>query len=204
MPYIITCGDEGVQINEGTRLGVAGAGFRLEGFSEIAKSLKKLLGKDLRIASSEENDWVKSLLNLSEWDQVNASMQQHIEAQADREKLLYSGFLEFKDPRKLDHDIKGHMVRPHGIHIANKICFTLAGGEQKFNLGCYVISAEWVSAVDPKIAKKAIQTQVDFYTALAKKDLAIVFEEGGELGAEVAAKNRKALEKMGYKSAVQE
>jgi hypothetical protein len=200
MPYVITCGDEGVQINEGTRLGIVGAGFRLEGFSQVVKALKKALGADLRIAASEENAWIKSTLNLSEWDQVNASMQQHIEALADREKLLYSGSLDFTDPRKLEHDIKGHMVRPHGIHIANKICFTLAGGEQKFNLGCYVISAEWVSSVSPDVAKNFIKAQVDFYTALAKKELMIVFEEGGELGAEVAQKNRAVLEEMGYKS----
>jgi hypothetical protein len=202
MPYVITCGDEGVQINEGTRLGVVGAGFRLEGFPEVVKALKKLLGKDIRIASHEEDEWVKDILHLSEWDQVNASMEQHVEAQADREKLLYAGFLGFTDPRMLKHDIKGHMVRPHGIHIANKICFTLAGGEQKFNLGCYVISAEWVSSVEPKIAQKFIQTQVEFYTTLAKKELQVIFEEGGELGPEVAKKNRQVLEDMGYKSAV--
>ena len=47
MAYVITCGDEGVQINEGTRLGVVGSGFNLDGFSKVVKLLKKQFGKDL-------------------------------------------------------------------------------------------------------------------------------------------------------------
>jgi len=39
MPYVITCGDEGVQINQGTRLGIVGAGFRVPHFSKIVKAL---------------------------------------------------------------------------------------------------------------------------------------------------------------------
>jgi len=85
MPYVITCGDEGVQVNEGTRLGFAGSGFRLEGFDKVVKALKSLLGDDIRIASSAECDWIKHNLELSNWEQVTASTQQHIEALADRE-----------------------------------------------------------------------------------------------------------------------
>jgi hypothetical protein len=198
MSYVITCGDEGVQINEGTRLGVVGAGFRIEGFSEIVSALKKVLGNDLRIASNQENEWVKTQLNLSNWEQVNASAQQHIQALADREGLLYSGYLPFADPKNLEHGIRGHMVRPPGIHIATKICFTLAGGEQKFNLGCYVISADWVSEADPKLVKSAIQTQIDFYTQLNHGEkLQYVFEETGTLSEDVVKKNKAALEKAG-------
>ena len=198
MSYVIACGDEGVQLNQGTRLGFAGAGFRLEEFSKAVKALKKLLGKEIIIASNEENEWVKRVLDLSTWEQVSASMQQQIEALADREKLSYAGHIEFTDPRLLKNDVKAHMVRPHGVHIANKICFTLGGGEQKFNLGCYVISAEWVSSVDLEVAKKLITGQVEFYKSLAKKDLMFVFEEGGELGAEKAAENREVLKKLGF------
>lgn len=198
MPYVIACGDEGVQFNQGTRLGVVGAGFRIEGFSAVVKSLKKLFGKELFIASSEENDWAKKVLDLTDWEQVSASMQQHIEALADREKIVYAGHIGFTDPRELKSGVKAHMVRPHNVHVANKICFTLAGGEQKFNLGCYVISAEWVSGVDEKIAKSVISEQVEFYKALAKKELKFVFETGGELGPETAAKNQAVLEKLGF------
>jgi len=199
MSYIITCGDEGVQINEGTRLSVVGAGLQLDGFSDIVTALKKLLGDDLRIAASEENAWIKEKLGLDTWDQVNASGQQQIEALADKENLLYSGNLPFADPQELEHDIKGHMVRPHGIHIAMKIAFTLDGGEQKYHLGQYLISAEWVSELPFEQAKEIIATQVAHYQALAKNtELTFTVQQGGELGEEVAAKNKALLEKMGY------
>lgn len=199
MPYVITCGDEGVQVNEGTRLGFAGAGFRLEGFSKALKALKSLLGKDIRVAASEECDWMKDQLELSNWEQVTASSQQHVEALADREKLLYSGFIPFTDPKKLDHDIKAHMVRPREVHIANKLCFTLAGGEQTYNLGCFLISADWVHKVDFDTAKDIINAQVDFYKKIAKRDdLEVIFETEGDLGEDVAKKNAEVLKKMGF------
>ena len=44
MIYVITCGDEGIQINEGTRLGILGAGFKMNGFPQVVKALKKLTG----------------------------------------------------------------------------------------------------------------------------------------------------------------
>lgn len=199
MAYVITCGDEGVQLNEGTRLAVIGAGFKVDGFSEIVKVWKKLLGEDLRIAASEENDWIKEQLDVATWEQVNASAQQHLQALADKEKLLYTGILPFADPQELAHGIKGHMVRPHGIHIANKIQFTLGGGEQTYHLGQYLISAEWVSEVDASLAKKIIDLQVAYYKKLAKtEDLAYVFELGGELGEAKATENLAVLEKLGY------
>lgn len=199
MPYVITCGDEGVQINEGTRLGFVGAGFRLEGFSDAVSALKKLLGDDIRIAASEECDWMKQTLELSNWEQVTASTQQYIEALADRESLLYSGFIPFSDPKKLGHDIKAHMVRPREVHIANKLCFTLGGGEQTYNLGCYLISADWVHAVDYKVAKQVIMAQVEFYKKLAKReDMEVLFEYEGELGSEIAEQNAAVLKKMGF------
>jgi hypothetical protein len=201
MPYVITCGDEGVQVNEGTRLGFVGAGFKLEGFAEIIPTLKKIFGKEIRIAGSEECDWVKHQLELANWEQVTASTQQHIEALADREGLLYSGFIPFTDPKQLKHEIKAHMVRPKKVHIANKICFTLGGGEQTFNLGCFLISAEWVHAVDFKLAKKIIETQVDFYKKLVKNEnLELVFETEGELGEKIVAKNAAVLKKMGFQA----
>ena len=61
---------------------------------------------------------------------------------ADKNDLLYAGEFPFADPEELEHGVKGHMVRPRGIHIANKICFTVAGGEEVYNLGQYLISAD--------------------------------------------------------------
>lgn len=199
MTYIITCGDEGVQINEGTRLAVVGAGFRLPGFSEIVKALKELFGDDLRIAASEENDWMKRQLDLTNWDQVNASAQQHLQVLADEEGLLYAGYLPFADPKQLQHGIKGHMVRPHSIHIANKICFTLAGGEQTYNLGKFVVSAEWVTKVDPKLAKQIIATQVEFYQSLVgDTKLSFGFETAGSLDEATVQASRELLVSWGY------
>ncbi|MCB9813415.1 MAG: hypothetical protein H6772_03345 [Pseudomonadales bacterium] len=200
MAYVITCGDEGVQINEGIRLGFVGSGLKLEYFSQAVKALKSILGEDVRIVSSEECDWIKEKLELSNWEQTTASAQQHIESLADKEGLLYSGFLPFSDPKKLKHEIKGHMVRPHDIHVANKICFTLAGGEQTYNLGCYLISAEWLYKVPKKVAEKIINTQIEFYKKISKnKDLTFVFEKAGELGEKIAEKNAKVLNKIGVK-----
>lgn len=201
MTYVIACGDEGIQINEGTRLAIVGAGFKVDGFSEVVKAWKKLLGKDLRLVASEENDWVKEQLGLSTWEQTNASMQQHLQALADKEKVKYAGILPFADPQELEHGIRGHMVRPHGIHIANKIKFTLGGGEQTYHLGAYVIAAEWVSEVDAKLAKQVIDLQVAFYKKLAKtEDLAYEFELEGELGEAKAKENLQVLKKLGYAS----
>lgn len=195
MAYVISCGDEGVQINEGTRIAIVGSGFRLDGISDVVKALKKVLGKDLRLASNEESDWVKSQLDLVNWEQVNAMSQQHLQALADREGVLYAGYLPFADPKQLEHEIKGHMVRPREVHIANKICFTLGGGEQKYNLGQFVISADWAHAAKPTLIKKAVQPQIDFYTKLAGgRELPFVVEMEGALGQEIAKKNKTALE----------
>jgi hypothetical protein len=198
-PFVITCGDEGVQINNGTRLSFAGAGYELPGFSEAVKILKKSLNAKIRIASNQENDWIKQQTDLTEWDQVNATAQQQIEALADQEGLLYAGYLPFADPRKLKHDIKGHMVRPKKVHVANKICFTLGGGEQIYNLGCYQISADWVGSAPKKLVEQAILPQVEFYKKISGIKLKLVYETDGALGEKVAQKNLKMLQKIGLK-----
>lgn len=198
MSYVIACGDEGVQINEGTRLGVVGAGFRVEGFSQVVKLLKKVLGEELRLVSNQENDWIKQQLDLTNWEQVNASAQQHLEALADKEGLLYAGYLPFADPKQLEHGVRGHMVRPQGIHIANKICLTIGGGQQVYNLGHYVISADWVAEAPTELVKSFISQQMAFYTKLnGGEALTVVVEENGPLGEEVAARNKAALKTAG-------
>jgi len=199
MVYVITCGDEGVQINEGTRLSVIGSGIKFEYFPQLIKYLKKLFPEDkLRIVSSQENRWIKDQFDLNTFEQADATMQQQAQALADHEDLLYVGFLPFADPKVLKHEVKGHMVRPKGVHIANKICFTLAGGEQTFNLGQYQISAEWLHLADKKIAKKIIDTQVDFYQKMAGDKLIIVYEEKGPLGEKISQKNKEVLKSLGY------
>lgn len=169
---MITGGDEGVQLNEGTRLGFVGSGFRLDGFETLVPTLKQLFPKkELVMAASAENDWVRQQMELSTWEQTDALAQQQIEALADKVKLPYAGFLPFADPEEIEHGVKGHMVRPKGIHIANKICFTVAGGEQKFHLGYFMISADWVSEVDATLVKKIIEPQIAFYEELVSREL---------------------------------
>ncbi|MDA1079662.1 MAG: hypothetical protein O2840_03175 [bacterium] len=198
MDYVITCGDEGVQINAGTRLGIVGAGYKLEKFAEVLKYLRKSLGTEsIRIVGSAENDWMKQVLDLDTWEQVDASTQQHIAALADEHGLLYAGFLPFADPRQLKHDIKGHMVRPKKVHVANGISFTLGGGEQTYHLGRFVISAEWIAAAPEALAKSVLETQVAFYTKIAGIKLEHVCAEAGELDPALVKKNKKRLEKLG-------
>ncbi|MEN8253222.1 MAG: hypothetical protein ABFQ62_02505 [Patescibacteria group bacterium] len=200
MPYVITCGDDGVQVNVGTRLGVVGVGLEFDSFSIILKAMKKTFQDDLRVVASGENDWVKEKFKLDDYGQADATMQQQAEAMSDKEGLLYSGFFPFADPKQLKHDIKGHMVRPKNVHIANKISFTMGGGEQTYSLGHYVISADWLHKAPKKEIKKAIMDQVNFYQKLAgKTKLQFVFELGGELDEKIAAKNKKLLEGIGIK-----
>lgn len=197
MSYVITCGDDGVQINEGTRLGVLGAGVHVEHFSEVVAALKKTFSQDIAIASSAENDWIKREFALDTFEQADATMQQQVEFLADKEGITFAGHLEFTDPKELKPGIKGHMVRPKGIHIANKICFTLAGGEQTFNLGNFVVSADWVANADKAIVKAVLEAQIAYYKNLAQQELIFVFEMSGELGEEVAAKNKAVLTELG-------
>lgn len=197
--YVITCGDEGVQVNAGTRLAFVGSGYELPGFPDVVKILKKLLGTKLYIVSSQENDWIKEKMDLSDWEQTNASAQQKVEAMADQLKLQYAGFLPFSDPKKLKYEVKGHMVRPKKVHVANKICFTLGGGEQTYNLGCYQISADWVAGAPKKLVEQVILPQIKFYEKLAGRKLSLVYEMSGALGEKLAQKNLKALQKIGVK-----
>lgn len=204
MPWVIACGDEGVQINFGRRLAFLGAGLKLENFDKILVAVRKMLDKcdvqdrQLRLVASEENAYVKEILELNDFDEANASMQQHLQVLADKEKLLYAGILPFADPLELEHEIKGHMVRPRNIHIANKICFTLAGGETTYNLGQYLISADWLAFADEALAKKTLSTQVSFYEKLAKRPLKLVIEEAGNLPVEIVEKNKAILSRLGY------
>ena len=207
VPLVIACGDEGVQINFGRRLAFLGAGLKLEGFSQVLEALRAMIKSypadvvsdpQLRIVASEENAYVKEILDLNDFDEANASMQQHLQALADREKLLYSGILPFADPLELQHEIKGHMVRPRNIHIANKICFTLAGGETTYNLGQYLISADWLAFADLSLVKSILDAQVKFYEKLAKRPLKLVIEEKGDLPSEIVEKNKAILLSLGY------
>ncbi len=196
--YVITDGDEGVQINEGTRLGFAGAGLQLTGFEQAVAILKDILPRKIRLASTSQSAWMKAKLDLEEWEQVDAMAQQKLQALADKVKVMYAGFLPFEDPQEIKHGIKGHMVRPPGIHLANKICFTFGGGEKKYNLGQYLISADWVSQAEPDLVEACLNEQVGFYRSMTKSDLQLVYQMGGVLKEEQAQANKKVVEDLGF------
>lgn len=204
MPWVIACGDEGVQINFGKRLAFLGAGLKMANFPQILVAVRQMLAqcpaddRRLRLAANEENAYVKEIFSLNDFDEANASMQQHLQVLADQNDLLYVGLLPFADPLELAHAIKGHMVRPRNVHIANKICFTIAGGETTYNLGQYLISADWLAFSDLTLARQTLATQVEFYQKLAKRPLSFTLEETGDLPPAIIAKNKKILQSLGY------
>ena len=106
--------------------------------------------------------------------------------------------MPFADPQDVDHGVKGHMVRPHDVHLANKICFTLGGGEKKYNLGQYLLSADWVHKANKKLVTQVIMQQVEFLQTLSNGKLKFVCQMGGVLGEQVAAKNKAVLEGLGF------
>ncbi len=202
MPYVITCADDGVQINEGTRLGIAGCGIAIDGIEEIYQGLETVLGEDLAIAASQENDWVKTKLDLDSFEQADATMQQEVQLLAQKNGLNYSGLIKFTDPAEMDYGIKAHMVRPQGMHIGNQIALTLGGGEFKYHLGYYLLSAEWVGEVDADLATAALDAQIEFYRELAGSELPLVFELEGNLSSDEAAANLELIRELGYEGDV--
>ncbi len=193
-PLVITAGDEGVQLNVGTRLGFIGSGFALPGFELAVKTLKKIFRKrDLVLVSIQEDDWLADKLQTH-----NPNLyQEKVKNVAKENKLTYAGQLDYGDPRDLeDGSTRGHLVRPPKIHVADRVIFTIGGGEQNFNLRKIVVSADYLFDLSQEEAEKIIITQIDFYRQLIKKTLKFEIEEAGELSAEIKAQNKAVLEKI--------
>jgi hypothetical protein len=74
----------------------------------------------------------------------------------------------------------------------------LAGGETTYNLGQYLISADWLAFADLSLVKSILDTQVKFYEKLAKRPLKLVIEEKGDLPSEIVEKNKAILLSLGY------
>lgn len=200
MIYVISCGEEGVQLNEGTRLGIVGSGVSLKGADTVISYLKQMFDT-VYIAASEENAWIRAAFQLNTWEQANATYQQQAAVIADRNQVGYAGIFEFSDPKALSSEIKGHMVRPQKIHIANSISLTIGGGEQTYHLGHFVISADWVHLSDPTFVKEFLTEQIEHYKSLVNmKDIKITIEEAGTLDPEIIQKNKDILAKAGFSS----
>ncbi|MDR0463340.1 MAG: hypothetical protein LBG64_03935 [Pseudomonadales bacterium] len=190
---VISSSDEGVQLNSGTRIGFVGSGYDLPHFSKAVKSLKKHLPLDLKMASSQEDDWL-----LEKLESKNPNLyRETVEKLAKEEDVKYIGQLDFGDPRALDDEVtKGHLVRPPKIHVADSICFTCGGGEQVFNLRNIVLSADFANDLTTKQLGELMQAQIDFYKkVLNRDDLTFVIETDGILGKKLAEKNQAALMK---------
>jgi hypothetical protein len=186
--------DEGLQLNEGIRLGFVGAGLGVDNFKEILEALKKCLGDDLSIASSQDDDFhIKRVPNVKK---QQIFIKEKFDFFAKKNGLTYVGHLDFKEPQVLKNGIKGHMVRPVGIHVAQNICFTLGGGEQVYNLANFVFSSEWVSLVDYELASKVMKEQIEFVKKLAFGKLNFAFQEEGSLDDELIQKNKEIMEKI--------
>jgi cell division inhibitor SulA len=89
------------------------------------------------------------------------------------------------------------------MHLANQVCFTIAGGEEVYNLGQYLISADWLADFTnngkKKLleAKELLQTQVDFYQSLAGDNkLKVLIEKQGPFEQKLVEKNQEILDKI--------
>ncbi len=175
-PLVVTSGDEGVQLNAGTRFGFVGSGYQLPHFDLAIKALRQASGQELVLASTQEDDWLAEKLQSR-----NPNLyQETLENFAQEQKLTYVGQLDYGDPRDLsDGQTRGHLVRPQKIHVADQLLFTIGGGEQNYNLRQVVVSADYLFALSEDQAKEMIDLQVSFYQKVLAKELKFVVEKAG-------------------------
>jgi hypothetical protein len=75
---------------------------------------------------------------------------------------------------------------------------TIGGGEQTYNLGCFVVSADWVAAASDEVVANVMQTQFAFYAKLVNTEsLPIELETTGALSPEIIEGNKAKLLKLG-------
>lgn len=189
-PYVIASGDEGLQLNSGRRLGFAGAGYALPYFSEAVAVLSRDLGAKPVLASAQEDDWLAVKLeskNQTFYDETLAETAKGL-------GLVYAGQFDFGDPKDLEAGVRGHLVRPPKIHVAEQIVITVGGGEVNYSLQQFVISADWAHALTPEQTKALLQVQIDFYSEIVGKKLPLIINEEGVLSQEIKAANRSQVD----------
>jgi hypothetical protein len=193
VPLVIASGDEGLQLNNGTRFGFVGSGYGLPHFSRAVAALEKKLPQKLVLVSLQEDDWLSEQLQTKNPNLYQETLRDF----AKSEKLKYVGQLDYGDPRDLDDNVtRGHIVRPPKVHVADQICFTCGGGEQTYNLRQLIISADYLFGLTPKQALEIIGVQVAFYQKLLGRKLKLTKESTGCLDDKVKAKNIAVLEKV--------
>jgi hypothetical protein len=193
VPWVIASGDEGLQLNCGVRFGFVGSGYELPYFAQAAAALQNKLPQKLVLVSLQEDDWLSAKLKTKNPNLYQETLLKFAKAH----KIKYVGQLDYGDPRDLDDQLtRGHIVRPQKIHVADQICFTLGGGEQKYNLRQLVVSADYLHALTPKQALAIIKTQVDFYRELLGRPLKFTRDAGGILDDKTKQKNAAVLDKV--------
>jgi hypothetical protein len=192
-PLVIASGDEGLQLNFGTRFGFLGSGYNLPYFAQAVIALQKKLPQKLVLISLQEDDWLAAQLKTKNPNLYQETLQKF----ARTHKITYVGQLDYGDPRDLgDNLTRGHIVRPQKIHVADQICFTLGGGEQTYNLRQLIISADYLSGLTFKQAKTIIDFQIDFYQKLLNRPLKFTRETKGILDEKTTTKNAAVLDKI--------
>ncbi len=187
---VIASGDEGLQLNVGTRFGFVGSGWDLPHFDQAIKTLQKKLPEPLVLASIQEDDWLNEKLQTKNPNLYQEKLQQF----ATDHHLAYIGQLDYGDPRDLSDGVtRGHLVRPPKIHVADQICFTTGGGEQQFNLRQIMISADYLFGLKSAAAAEIIGLQIKFYQKIIGRPLKFSFETAGILGENLSQKNYQAL-----------
>lgn len=192
VPWVIASGDEGLQLNLGVRFAFVGSGYHAPHFKQALQALCQLAPakQKLFLASMQEDDWLAQQLQTKNPNLYQETLTQF----AATHKLPYAGQFDYGDPRELaDGAVKGHLVRPPKIHVADRICLTIGGGEQTYNLRHFVISADFVSELKPKQAQELITAQIDFYRQLSGEDLPLTLETAGPLPADVKKANQQVL-----------
>ncbi|MCL2110310.1 hypothetical protein FWH30_01895 [Microgenomates group bacterium] len=194
VPKVIASSDEGLQLNDGVRLGFVGAGLGIAELDEIIEVLQEQMEKsgdgELVIVSSQEDDIQDDLLQTRNIGMVAEKMT----AFASKFKIGYAGHIDFGDPRNINLGVRGHLVRPPRLHVADSVCFTLAGGEHNFSLRHFVLSADWVFALGRKKATKILTAEVAALEKLSGKKLKITYDMKGDWDPKIAAVNKEIVE----------
>ncbi|MBQ6438084.1 hypothetical protein IJJ12_01720 [bacterium] len=189
---VITTGDEGVQLNAGRRFALAGAGVGLAHAEEAMDIIERESGQTVTLVSGEQDDFLAAQLanpNQHEYEAVTRTW-------AQERGRAYAGQLLFGDPRELSAGVRGHLVRPAGVHVAEQIVLTIGGGESQFSLRSVVISADFASALAKDKLAEIIGTQINFYRQLLGQELSVVIDDQGGWPAAIVAANRAAVQSI--------
>jgi len=187
--WVIASSDEGLQLNEGRRLGFVGAGYDLPYMKQVLAVLEYDLGTRPLLVSAQEDDWLAAKLE----SKNQAIYDEKLQDFAAGLGLEYAGQLDFGDPKDLSGGVRGHLVRPPKIHVAEQICLTVGGGEETYSLEQFVISADFAHGLDAELVTALIGSQIDFCQQLLGHPLKVVVSDKGPLSAALKTANKAKI-----------